>query len=750
MPVPDGVGDTLLHDPVQDVFFILVQHLQILREGEIHLDARRPLRFLHQLFQRAAQLQVLQGIRPQGIDRVPHIRDAAPCDLRDRAQLFLGRLGRDVHQHDTGLDPRDDPGEGMSKCIMDLSGQTVPLAGLCHPDLLLRVFLQLAVGRLQLAVQPQDPLLFTGLRDGQDHHIQDKDQGVDQPQHVEDPQQGIPGVLPVVHPHLGERDRVEKVLQDIPVHYEVKDTDQGDVPDPLFPVDPVAHGVRQEQQDRPGITEAGQGADPQRDPVFRQQLDHQFRMIVAGNREQKQKGCAQHNDSGRQLPEKDRDRPGFHQKAQCTAVVDISPLRMYRDHCDKKENHQIQKLHLVEDDLRHLTDAVDILALFFPVKLQRPVRHSSLLPAVLLPAVHTVGFHVFLRDQLDRHQDQRIHLFPVQQMIDGIRSFLPHPGRELRRRSLNAPVPDHRLGVRGGIHTIQRGLLQQSAGIEGRCGADAGGIIQAEDTVKRDPLFDVFLHAGHGKLQLALTGNLLHDRNSLLPADCIQKSLHPFDPGSRFLVGQDDQAGLLLAGFFFSGEKILSHQPAGPVIVRYDGAVCQSRIGFRQIGIHDDDQDPLLSGALQDPGQSAGFHRRQDQHIDAHIQHVVDLLDLSLDIERRIPQDHPVALRVHSVRDLFIDDREQLIVHGHIAGPDQNRILLLILRDIRPEKKATKNQDCQQQPQYKMTQLEQTSEIHAAHFSMLDKTSIYIVFRTGFSVFLFYDSIRKACLLQPV
>ena len=203
---------------------------------------------------------------------MPHIDDPGPRHLRDRAQLLFGRFRRYVHQHDAGLDPRDDTREGMPERIVDLPGEPVPLPGLGHSGGLIGIFLELFVRFLELFVQKDDALLLAHLRQDQDHHIEDKDEHVDQAQHIQNAEEGAQVVRPVIFPDILKGNRAQPFLQDVPAHEQVKDRYCQNIHCPLLPVDPVAHDIRQKEDDHTCVAEPCGIADPNGDHELQDQL----------------------------------------------------------------------------------------------------------------------------------------------------------------------------------------------------------------------------------------------------------------------------------------------------------------------------------------------------------------------------------------------------------------------------------------------------------------------------------------------
>ena len=135
-------------------------------------------------------------------------------------------------------------------------------------------------------------------------------------------------------------------------------------------------------------------------------------------------------------------------------------------------------------------------------------------------------------------------------------------------------------------------------------------------------------------------------------------------------MGHDDEIGFLV---FF--QKTLAHQTARIVIIGSDGTV--RKAVFLQIRVHHHDKNALFFCFFQYLRQAFPVHGSHHKNVDAHMQHLVDLLDLPVHTEGRIPQNKPVSFDLHPAADLLIQNLVEFIVHGHVADADKVAVFLL-------------------------------------------------------------------------
>ena len=130
-------------------------------------------------------------------------------------------------------------------------------------------------------------------------------------------------------------------------------------------------------------------------------------------------------------------------------------------------------------------------------------------------------------------------------------------------------------------------------------------------------------------------------------------------------------AGLLLL------HHILPDHIACPKIIRYDRAVSLSVAVKLRVNDNDPDSKPLCP--VKHVGEAIGGDRCHDEGADSHGEHRIDLLSLTIRVETRVTQDHLIPLPLDSDADLLIDDIIELIIHGHITGAYEPRILCSLL-----------------------------------------------------------------------
>ena len=132
MAVAQGIGDSLLDDPVNGVFLVLVKFQVLHLAVKVHPGAGHSVHVRYHLADGVFQAEPLQGIGAQLADRAPYFLDAVPCDLGNKLQLLLCLPGRRAYGGQAGVYARGNAGQGVAQGIMDFPGQTVSLPCLRH------------------------------------------------------------------------------------------------------------------------------------------------------------------------------------------------------------------------------------------------------------------------------------------------------------------------------------------------------------------------------------------------------------------------------------------------------------------------------------------------------------------------------------------------------------------------------------------------------------------------------------------
>ena len=141
-------------------------------------------------------------------------------------------------------------------------------------------------------------------------------------------------VRPVIAPHDVKGNYIDPLLQDVAVDQEGKSGHSQYIQCSLFPVDRIAHDVRQEQNDHACIAKSRHIADPDRNEKLQGQFAYQFRMVIAFHREQDLQASEEQKSCDRNDPVDRRHPSGPQQKLQRRAFMDIAPQGMAGNECD--------------------------------------------------------------------------------------------------------------------------------------------------------------------------------------------------------------------------------------------------------------------------------------------------------------------------------------------------------------------------------------------------------------------------------